>query len=92
MLAVSDTRDRAEHFGISWHFLQKENKKNDLKFWLHRVPLKMTLQEHKSFAHFRVFPMELSVFFPRNHLHSIENMKKKKKKKKKFDYIIASIE
>ena len=65
----------------------KKKRFDSLKFWLHRVPLKMTIWEHKmtKLLHIlRYFPWEF-LFFLRNHLHSLEKLQT-------FDYIIARIE
>ena len=65
----------------------KKKRFDSLKFWLHRVPLKMTLWEHKMTKILYIlgyFPWKF-LFFLRNHSHSLENLQK-------FDYIIAGIE
>ena len=67
----------------------KKKRFDSLKFWLHRVLLKMTIWEHKMTKILHIlgyFPWKfLCVFFLRNHLHSLENLQK-------FDYIIVGIE
>ena len=45
MLAVSDTTDHAEH--LVYDTSCQNIRFDSLKFWPHRVPLKMTLWEHK---------------------------------------------
>ena len=65
----------------------KEERFGSLKFWLHRVPLKMTLWENKVTKIVHIlgyFPWKF-LFFLRNHLYSLENLQK-------FDHIIAGIE
>ena len=65
----------------------KKKRFDSLKFWLHRVPFKMTIWEHKMTKPLHILgylPWKF-LFFLRNHLHSLENLQK-------FDYIIAGIE
>ena len=67
--------------------LAKKKRFDSLKFWPHRVPLKMTLWEHKltkNFAYLWVFPIKFLLFL-RNHPHSLENLQT-------IYYIIAGIE
>ena len=65
----------------------KKKRFDSLKFWFHRVPLIMTILEHKmtKIVHsLGNFPWKFLLFL-RNNLHSLENLQK-------FDYIIAGIE
>ena len=51
---------------------------DSLKFWIHRVPLKMTLLEHKMTKILHIlgyFPWKC-LFFLRNHLKPLENLQK----------------
>ena len=56
----------------------KKKRFDSLKYWLHRIPLKMTIWKHKMTKYLHIlgyFPWKF-LFFLRNHLHSLENMQK----------------
>ena len=67
--------------------LTKKKRFDSLKFWIPRVPLKMTIWEHKmtKLLHILGYLPWKFLFYLRNHLHLLEKLQK-------FDYIIAGIE